>query len=196
MSLALDFIAMFGPPVANTRSEAVVARMQAFVSGVRLVALVGAGIFDDGFFSLGSVREEAAGLGGWDQWLPRGSFCFASSVFGVFYIAAPDGQMWLLHSQIGSLMPTEFDLDEAVLQISRPTTREGLLNRALFKAWMKQHGHLVLGHLLISDPPVIEAGVWDASALRSLPAADFMAATSALFEPVGPIPVSIVDPRG
>jgi hypothetical protein len=112
----------------------------------------------------------------------------------MLYVAAPDGCMWLVNSQIGSIMPTAFPLDEAMAQAAEPSTSDELLMRPLFRQWIEGHGPLPAGSLLASTPPVIEADVWAVDLFSPLPSAEFLEATANLFEPVGATPISLMEP--
>lgn len=184
----------YGAAEAGTRSELVVERLRGFESGRRLVETAGAGLFDCGFLAIASIREEVDGLGGWERWLPDGTFWYASSAFGMLYVAAPDGCMWLVNSQIGSIMPTAFPLDEAMARAAELSTSDELLMRPLFREWLDRHGPLPSGALLASSPPVMEADDWLADNFRPLPSGEFLEATASLFEPVGDIPISLMEP--
>jgi len=184
----------YGPAAAGTGSARLAEKLRAFDSGRRLVEAAGNGAFDSGFFSIASVREEVDGLGGWERWLPDGAFWYASSALGVLYVAAPDGCMWLVNTQVGSIMQTAFPLDEAVALVAKPSTSDDLLMRPLFLAWIGAHHVLAPDCLLASSPPVIESGAWTPESLVPTPSAEFLASTAALFEPVGPTPISIMEP--
>jgi hypothetical protein len=184
----------YGSAEPGTWSERLVEKLGAFESGRRLVESTGAGLFDSGFFSIASVREDVDRLGGWERWLPDGAFWYAASAFGMLYVAAPDGCMWLVNSQIGSVMPTAFPLDEALARAAEPSTGDELLMRPLFRQWLDGHGPLPSGTLLASSPPVIEAGAWSVDLFSPLPSAEFLESTANLFEPVGATPISLMEP--
>ncbi|RYG86550.1 MAG: hypothetical protein EON58_21615, partial [Alphaproteobacteria bacterium] len=192
MSTLKAFVDRFGLSVPGTSSSMVKERLRSFPSGRTLLDSIDAGVFDDGFFSVASVREDVPDLGGWQRWLPPEAFWYASSVFGVLYIAAPNGRAWLLHAQVGSILPTEFRLDEAVEKVAAPSTNEGLLQRPLFRSWLADHGRLPAEMFLTSVPPVVESGEWRLENLQRSSAENFLRQTAGLFEPLGPTPVSIM----
>ena len=193
-----NFAATYGPAVQATASERVIARLSTFSTAARLPD-IGIGVFDDGFVSVGSIREDIDpmhDLRGWDRWLPPNSVWFASSAFGMLFIASPpDGMVWLVNTQIGSILPTDFPADEAVQQMAASTTRDGLLKRPLFREWRTRNRSLADGWMLISEPAVVELGDWKVDAMRAIPPADFLSATAASFHPIGPTPISLMDPE-
>ncbi|AQR73126.1 hypothetical protein [Sphingomonas sp. LM7] len=185
------FLSVYGKSAAQSKSEDVARRLAELPSGERLLSALAPGLYDDGFLSIASLREEVSDLGGWERFLPAGSFWYAASALGILYIAAPDDRMWLVHTRAGSVMQTDFALDEAILKAATPSTANDLLLRPVFKAWPGDTQLLAQGALL-APVPITADDLWQVDRYEPMTSADYLAASAALFEPLGPVPVNVM----
>lgn len=193
MRMENDFVDMFGPPLAASGSASIAVRLGEQESGRHLLAAISPGSYDHGFFSVASVRENAGDLGAWSTWFPAGAFLFATSVFGMLYVAVGD-RMWLANAPYGSILPTDFALDKAVARVARASTRDDLLQRPLFEQWRSGSGVLRPDELLALATPVSEGGKWEVANFVVTPIDRYLEQSATPFEPLGSIPISMMRP--
>ena len=187
-----EFQRVYGSPGEDARSDRIAARLRESASGRALEAATGLGSFHGGFLSVGSLREEVA-LGRWARWLPDGAFLYASSALGFLYIGVEE-LMWLVNTQTGSILPTDYQLDEAVLKAASLSTREDLLDLPLFDRWLAVNTRLAATEMLAPEKPLIHGGEMQVEQLVRRPMADYLRETADLFEDDGPNAISIMDP--
>lgn len=187
------FLDLYGRPAPRSGSATVAARLRELPSGKRLLEALTPGLYDEGFLSLASLREEVDDLEGWERFVPAGAFWYAASALGVLYIAAPDDRMWLVHSRAGSVMQTDFALDEAILKAATPSTANDLLLRPVFKAWPGDTQLLSKGEFLAPVPITVEDN-WDIDRYEPVANRDYLRSSAALFQPPGSVSVNILAP--
>ncbi len=187
------FTATFGQPDPATADERVVRQLETIPSGRSLLATTGAGWFDRGFLSIASPREAVPDLGGWNRWLPPGAFHYASSVFGILYVAAGD-LMWLIDIQIGSIMPTDYALDEAIEQAASTDARTDLLRWPLFDQWTRTNAKLAPGQFLMPVQSPITGVRLEQQSLQPQSAPVALGRTADHFGPTGLADISFVSP--
>lgn len=187
-----EFKSTFGKPDIRSISESVSMKLLNSTPGATIHHAIGFGTFADGFISIASVREEAF-LAGWCRWLPETAYVYASSCFGILYLAVGD-EMWLLNSQTGSIMPTGYPLDEAIFKAADPAVMDGLLNLDVFREWQAEGNCLLADQFLSPSPPLIFGGAMAPFSLKPVQAEEYLRSTAAMFDDTGRNAVSIMGP--
>ena len=190
---AAEFKSVFGNAEPGSRSARVSKQLAVHEGGKGLAASIGFGRFRSGFLSIASLREDIS-LGKWSRWLPKGAFLYASSAFGMLYVSAGD-LMWLVNTQTGSILPTGYALDDAILKAATESTRENLLNLPLFEAWLEAGNQLGKTEILAPSIPLIRGGSLAAESLVKTPMQIYLESTAAMFDDHGRAAISLMNPR-
>jgi hypothetical protein len=151
---------------------------------------VGGGVFADGLLSVLSVRERVANLDRWQDWLPPDSRLFACSAFGFLMVTRGD-DVWVVNTQYGEVMETDFSIQEAIVQCTTPTTREDILRAPLFEIWKQMAGPLPSDSVLSPTPAIALGGAWTASTLSVMTLPVYLSFTGQLFARGGGMPANV-----
>jgi hypothetical protein len=190
---AKEFETVFGSGDARDASDLLAKRLRRISAGKTLERATGFGTFCHGFISVASLREEAD-LGKWRRWLPTDSFVYASTCFGMLYVAVGE-TMWLVNTQTGSILPTEYALDDAILKAASQSTRDALLEFPLFMEWHDGINELGAGNFLAPNPPLIFGGAMAPVCLKQVSADEYLRMTADMFDDEGRNAVSIMRPE-
>lgn len=145
-----------------------------------------AGAYGDGILSIWGDREQLASLGGWEAYLPPGSFVFATTAFGVCAIWG-GGRIWILDPQYGQIVESEMEIGECLEVLAR----DKWLHAELFHRW-KANAVAPLGpfEVLTTVPLLALGGSWE-SPLHPEPLEVFLGMTAGLFDPEGSSPAEV-----
>lgn len=150
---------------------------------------VGSGLFAGGFLSLVSKREQTEGFGGWEDWLPQGTRLFASTACG--FLAFTKGEdLWLIDTQYGEIVESDFSLAEFIIDLCQTETRE-YLREPLFKEWQRLFVSLPFDSYICPVPAISLGGNWNLSSLQTMKAPIFLSFTGQLFSKGGDMPAEV-----
>ena len=144
------------------------------------------GRYADGLLSFWGERERLESLGGWEVWLPAGSFIFASTAFGLSLVWGAD-HIWLLDPQYGQVVESGLTVEEALESL----TKERWLRRHLFEDWKKHAQAFAAADVLATVPLLALGGSWDANTLHPEPFEVFLGITAGLHSPESSMPAEV-----
>jgi hypothetical protein len=184
------FVEQYGRPQASTAVELELLGLEHSVGLKQFSTEVGGGIFADGLLSLISVRERVDGLDAWQPWLPSGSRVFACSAFGFLMVTTGD-DVWIVNTQYGEIMETDYSIQEAILQCAAKTTKDEILQSWLVEIWNEMAGPLPLDSVLCPTPAIALGGTWTATTLSAMTLPVYLSFTGQLFAPEGGMPANV-----
>lgn len=151
---------------------------------------VGGGIFEGGFLSIVSVREQLLSYGGWEYWLPKEARLFASSAFG--FLAFTQGEdLWLIDTQYGQVIESDCTLVEFINDLASEEARE-MLQAELFNQRLRIGGSLNPEEFLCPVPMIPLGGVWDTISLQPMKNSIYLSLTGQLFQKDGDMPAEVL----
>lgn len=184
------FTEQYGKPQENTSVGLERLGLEHSAGLKQFSAEVGGGIFANGLLSVLSVRERVDNLDRWQHWLPSGCRMFACSAFGFLMVTRGD-DVWVVNTQYGEVMETDFSIQEAILQCISPTTREDIFRSRLFELWNQLAGPLPPDSVLSPTPAIPLGGTWTATTLSVMTLPVYLSFTGQLFAPDGGMPANV-----
>jgi len=186
-----NFKKVFGAPRAGSSIEPSRLRLDGSADLDAFAKEVGNGVFSDGLISIMSKRELVDGLGGWEAWLPKNARLFGSTAFGLLFITTTLEDVWLIDTQYGQVVESDFAVAEFIEEFADTETRETYLKPDLFDIWNKMVGHLPDDAVLSPTPMIPMAGDWAPSSLSAMSMSVYISITGQLFAPGAGMPAQV-----
>jgi hypothetical protein len=191
MSVFSPFINEFGTPKASTGVAPAALGLEGFEELGQFAQDAGTGIFRDGLVSFCSTREIVDGLGAWSAWIPNSPRLFGSTAFGTLFVTSNQKDIWLIDTQYGQVVESDFTLTDFANAFADPEIRDEYLKPELFSVWQKMGGELPDDSVLVPTPMIPLGGNWAASSLSPSKLSVYISITGQLFAPGSGMPAEV-----
>jgi hypothetical protein len=186
-----SFVDEFGTPRVNSGVSPTALGLNEFGELAEFARDVGGGVFGDGLVSFCSKREVVDGLGAWSSWIPGSPKLFGTSAFGMLFVTSNQQDVWLIDTQYGQVVESDFSFTEFVNAFADPDIKAEYLKPELFSVWLKMGTALPDDSVLVPTPMIPLGGNWAASSLSVSKLSVYISITGQLFAPNAGMPAEV-----